>query len=128
MTTNRVLWVLQIAFGLYFIGVGITHFVLPEGLPDFVSWMYDLSDTQHLAAGIADIAGGLGLILPGLTGIMPRLTVWAALGLIAVMVPAAVWHYGRDELAQIGVNVLNAAVLGFIAYGRARLHPHPARG
>jgi hypothetical protein len=39
------------------------------------------------------------------------------------MIPAAVWHYGRDEFTNIGVNILNAAVLGFIAYGRARLRP-----
>lgn len=40
---GKVLWALQWVLGLYFIGVGITHFVLPDGFPDPISWMYDLS-------------------------------------------------------------------------------------
>lgn len=124
---NRLLWVLQFAFGLYFIGVGIVHFVLPQGLPEFVSWMYDLSPTQHTVAGVAEIAGGLGLILPGLTGIRAQLTVWAALGLMVVMALAAVWHFGRDELVNVGNNAFIFVVLGFIAYGRWRVEPLSSR-
>ena len=124
---NRLLWVLQIVFGLYFIATGIAHFVVPEGLPDFVSWMYDLTQTQHTVAGVAEIAGGLGLILPGLTGIRPQLAVWAALGLMLVMVLAAVWHVGRDELVNMANNVFIFVVLGFIAYGRWRVEPMRSR-
>lgn len=125
---NRLLWVLQIGLGLYFIAVGVIHFVVPEGLPDFVSWMYDLTRGQHLTAGTLEILGGLGLILPGLTGIKPELTIWAALGLIAIMVAAAIWHLGRGELFNIGGNVVNIAALALIAYGRSRLEPFPKRG
>jgi hypothetical protein len=39
------------------------------------------------------------------------------------MVGAAIWHAGRGETTQIGLNVLNAAVLLFIAYGRWKLRP-----
>jgi putative oxidoreductase len=120
---NRLLWILQFVFGIYFIAFGIMHFVVPEGLPDFVSWMYEMSPTQHAIAGVAEIAGGLGLILPGLTGIRPQLTVWAALGLIVLMVAAAIWHVGRQEWMNIATNLLNIAALGFIAYGRTRLAP-----
>ena len=124
---NRLLWVLQIALGLYFIAAGIIHFVVPEGLPAPMEWMYDLSPTLHAVAGTAEILGGLGLILPGLTGIRPHLTVWAALGLTLVMVSAAVWHAGREEWASLGGNLISAAALLFVAYGRARLEPLPAR-
>lgn len=123
MSHHRVLWILQWVMGLYFVGVGVTHFVLPEGLPEMISWMYDLSDTQHVLAGSAEILGGLALILPGLTKMAPALTIWAALGLIVVMVAAAVWHAGREEYTNIGLNVFNIALLGYIAYGRARLAP-----
>lgn len=124
---HRLLWVLQVVFGLYFIAVGIVHFVVPEGLPGFVSWMYDLTPMQHTVAGIAEIAGGLGLILPGLTGVFPQLTIWAALGLAVIMVAAAVWHLGRDEFANIGANLVNIAILVFIAYGRWRVAPLASR-
>jgi uncharacterized membrane protein len=124
---HKLLWALQILLGLYFIAVGVMHFVVPEGLPGPMSWMYDLSDTLHRVAGTAEILGGLGLILPGLTGIRPQLVVWAALGLVVVMVGALVWHAGRGEVASMGVNVLNAALLAFIAYGRWRLAPLAGR-
>jgi putative oxidoreductase len=124
---NRLVWVLQILVGIYFIAVGIMHFVVPEGLPDQMEWMYELDDTLHVVAGTAEILGGLGLILPGLTRIRPELTVWAALGLVVVMLGAAVWHAGRGEGVSITVNVLNAAVLAFIAYQRWRPHPLPSR-
>lgn len=123
MTHNRVLWILQWVFGLYFIGVGMTHLVVPEGLPDPLSWLYDLGDAQHIFAGVAEILGGLGLILPSVTRIRPELTPIAGIGLIVVMIAAAVWHLGRDELSNVGVNLLNAAVLAYISYGRWRLAP-----
>ena len=127
MTHNRALWVLQWIFGIYFIAVGVMHFVVPDGLPDVMSWMYELSDTLHAVSGIAEILGGLGLILPSLTRIRPELTPLAAIGLILVMVGAVVWHAGRGEMANIGTNVLNILVLAYIAYGRIRLAPIPAK-
>lgn len=122
-THHRVLWVLQWVFGLYFIAIGVMHFIVPEGLPDLMSWMYELSDTLHVVAGVAEILGGLGLILPGLTGIRPELTIAAALGLLIVMLGAIIFHLGRDEVISIGTNLFNAAVMGYIAYGRWRLAP-----
>lgn len=124
---NALLWVLQIVFGLYFLFVGVLHFIVPEGLPELMSWMYELPDSLHLTAGIAEIAGGLGLILPAITGIQPGLVPLAALGLAVVMLGAAIWHAGRGETTQIGLNVVNAAILLFIAYGRWRLKPLPSR-
>lgn len=124
---NKLLWVLQIVFGLYFIGVGVAHFVVPEGLPAQMEWMYELSDTLHTVSGSAEILGGLGLILPAITRIRPELVAYAAFGLALVMVGAIVWHLGRGESLQIVLNFVNAAILAFIGYGRLRLHPIPAR-
>lgn len=124
---NKILWVLQWLFGVYFIAVGIVHFVLPEGLPEPLSWMYDLDDTQHLLSGVAEILGGLGLILPSVTRIAPWLTPLAAIGLGIVMIAAIFFHFGRDEFANIGINLVNLLALGYIAYGRARLVPIDAR-
>lgn len=103
------------------------HFVVPEGLPDPISWMYDLSDTLHVVAGVAEIIGGLGLILPAVTRILPALTPLAALGLLIVMAGAVIWHVGRGELQNVAINILNVAVLAYIAYGRWRLAPIGAR-
>ena len=123
MHHDRILWVLQWVFGLYFIAVGVMHFVVPEGLPSTMSWMYELSDTMHAVSGTAEILGGLGLILPSLTRIQPGLTVLAAIGLAVVMIGAIIWHISRGEMANIGFNVLNLAVVTYIAYGRSKLAP-----
>lgn len=123
---HRFLWVLQIFLGIYFIFVGINHFIVPEGLPSAMSWMYDLSDGLHIVAGTAEILGGLGLILPGLTKIRPELTTFAAVGLIIVMSGAFIWHLGREgEIANMITNLVLIALLAVIAYGRWRRDPFP---
>ena len=124
---NIFLWVLQVFLGLYFLMVGVMHFILPPGLPAPMAWMYELTPTLHFISGTAEILGGLGLILPGLTKIQPRLTIWAALGLATVMILAIGYHVTRGEFANIGFNLVNAAVAGFIAYGRSKLVPLPER-
>lgn len=120
---NRALWAAQIVAGLFFIYVGISHFIVPDGLPEFMSWMYDLSTTMHVISGTAELLGGLGLILPAVTRIQPQLVPLAAAGLALVMVGAIVYHIGRGEYANIGSNVFWVLVTGFIAYGRSRLVP-----
>lgn len=121
--SNTFLWVLQWVFGIYFILVGVSHFIVPEGLPDVMEWMYDLNDTLHVISGTAEILGGLGLILPGLFKRMPELTVYAALGLTLVMIGAVVFHISREEYSNIATNVVIAAVLGYLAYARWKLTP-----
>ena len=124
---NKLLWVLQVVLGVYFVAVGVMHFVVPDGLPAQMEWMYDLSDRLHMFSGIAEILGGLGLILPAVTGIRPELVAYAAFGLALVMVGAVIWHLGRGESTQIVLNLINIAVLVFVGYGRLRLRPLPAR-
>lgn len=123
MTHDRALWVLQWLFGVYFLAIGIMHFTVPEGLPAPLAWMYELSDTLHVVTGVAEILGGLGLVLPSITRIRPELTPLAGSGLIVIMVGAIVWHIGRSEVLNVGINAVNAIVLAYIAYGRWRLSP-----
>lgn len=120
---NKVLWVLQVVFGVYFVGVGVSHFIVPDGLPAMMEWMYDLSDTLHLVSGTAEILGGLGLILPAVTRIQPRLVPLAAIGLAIVMASAVVWHINREEYQQIGFNVFLVLIMLFVAWGRGKAHP-----
>lgn len=123
---NKALWTLQILLGIFFAGTGVLHFIVPAGLPAMMAWMYDLDQTVHYVSGTAEILGGLGLILPGLTRIQTWLTPLAAVGLVAVMILAAVFHAGRDETQNLIQNVVLAALLAFVAYGRWRLSPLPA--
>ena len=124
---NRTAWILQILLAIYFLATGVIHLVVPDGLPDAMTWMYDLSTPLHWVAGLAEIAGGLGLVLPAATRIAPRLTPLAASGLVAVMLSAAVWHATRGEVQSIVGNIVVSALLILIAYVRTRTHPIEAR-
>jgi uncharacterized membrane protein len=127
---KTILWIVQIFLGVYFLGVGILHFAIAPGmpLPGPMTWMFDLSPTLHWITGVAEILGGLGLILPSVTRIMPKLTVYAAYALALVMVLAAGWHVLRGEWVNIVLVLLNAALLVWV--GRMRSGPYriPARG
>ena len=120
---NILLWVLQIFFGIYFTAIGVMHFIVPPGLPAQMAWMYELSPGLHAFSGIAEILGGLGLILPGLFKIQTRLTYLAGSGLVLVMLGAIVYHLQRGEFSNIMFNVVLALISGFIAYGRWKLAP-----
>ena len=122
---NIVLWILQVLLGIYFLFVGVNHFIIPPGLP--MSWMYELPTGLHYVSGTAETLAGLGLILPGLTQIQTRLTPLAGIGLVLVMVGAMVWHAQRGEVVNIFQNLILAVLAGFVAYGRWRLSPLPDR-
>lgn len=117
------LWIVQILLGIYFIYIGVLHFIVPEGLPDAMSWMYELSTPLHWISGTAEILGGLGLILPAITRIQTRLIPLAAAGLALVMVGAVVYHLARGEYQNIMVNIILVALTSFVAYGRWKIMP-----
>lgn len=120
---NILLWVLQIVFGVYFTAVGIMHFIVPPGLPDMMAWMYDLPVWLHYVSGVAEILGGLGLILPALFRIQTRLVPLASAGLVLVMIGAALYHLLQAEYINIFLNLFIAAIMAFLAYGRWKLVP-----
>ena len=124
---NVTLWMLQIFLGIYFIAVGVEHFIVPPDLPDLFAWFYDLPPWLHYVSGAANILGGLGLILPGVLRIQTRLVPLAAGGLMLVMVGAVIFHATRGETLSIVMNLINIVLLAFVAYGRWKLVPFKNR-
>jgi hypothetical protein len=74
--------------------------------------------------GVAELAGGLGLILPGLSGIRPGLTPLAAAGLAIIMIGATVLSVATAGLAAALIPLVVGLLLAFVAYGRWRVAPH----
>ena len=101
---NILLWIFQILLGVYFFMVGVMHFIVPPGLPAPMAWMYELTPTLHAISGAAEILGGLGLILPGLTRIKTWLTPLAALGLTLVMILAIFYHLPGDFIFLVVIT------------------------
>ncbi len=48
---NKLLWILQYFLGIYWVALGILHFVVPPGLPGPFAWMYELDPTLHAISG-----------------------------------------------------------------------------
>lgn len=123
-TWNIILWVLQIILGGMFLMAGYFKAATPiSELSAQMPWTGEVQSWLVRAPGIAEILGGLGLILPAALRIQPKLTVWAAYGLIAVMVAAAIFHITRAEYSMIGPNVVLAALCYLVAWGRTKKAP-----
>jgi hypothetical protein len=88
-----------------------------------------LADHRGLVTfiGIAELAGAVGLILPRLTGILPVLTAWAALGLATIMFLATGFHLMRGEYSHGLIAVILFVLAAFVTYGRGFELRSPSR-
>src|SRR5687768_8726669 len=77
--------------------------------------------------GVAELLGGLGLILPGLLRIQPGLTPLAAAGLVIIMAGATVMGLMVGDVAMSLIPLAVGLLAAFVAYGRWRLAPHRGR-
>jgi hypothetical protein len=86
--------------------------------------MYEvLPRSFWLFLGVAEILAAVGLTLPGLTRIQPQLVVWAAVGIVIVMVSATIYHVMRGEFSSAVITLLLLAMATFVAYMRLRVLP-----
>ena len=114
------LWILNGLLALAFISAGTMKLVRPKSalVAGGLAWADDFADPTVKLIGAAELVGGIGLILPLLTGIAPILTPIAATALALVMLGAVVVHIRRKESATpsiiLGVLSAASAVLGFL--------------
>ena len=76
--------------------------------------------------GISELAGAIGLIIPRLTGILPVLSTWAAVGLATIMVLATGFHLMRGEISHAVVTIILLVLASFVLYGRGFRAPAAA--
>ena len=75
---NIVLWILQVLLAVAFVAHGWLFLAPP---PEIAAQMNaSLPRWFQLFLGVAEVLAGVGLTLPGLTGVMPWLVTWAAGG------------------------------------------------
>jgi hypothetical protein len=70
--------------------------------------------------GVAEMLGGLGLVLPGVTRIRPGLTPLAAAGLTIIMIGATVVTVIGGVVLPALVPLVVGCLTAFVAYGRWR--------
>src|SRR2546423_1729990 len=114
---RALLWTIQGLLALLFLFAGGMKLILPVA---------ELTRQMRLPGlflrfiGVAEVAGALGLIVPGLLRIRPGLTPLAAAGLVIIMIGATGLTL---RLGQVGPALLPAVVgllCAFVAYSRAR--------
>jgi uncharacterized membrane protein YphA (DoxX/SURF4 family) len=121
---NVVLWVLQALLAIAFVWSGVPKVTKERGqMLEKAPYVEDLSDAQVTAIGILEVAAGLGMILPAATGIVPVLTPIAALGLVVVMVGAALLHVRRREPQGVALTIVLGAMAAIVAWGRFGPYP-----
>jgi len=118
---NIVLWILQVLLAAAFLAHGLLLLFPP---PEIAALMNaSLPRWFQLFLGIAEMLAAVGLILPGLTRILPWLVTWAAVGIIIVMVSATIYHVARGEISSAAITLLLLAMAAFVAYMRHRVLP-----
>jgi hypothetical protein len=128
LSLNGALWSLQMLGGFFFAGSGFGKVLLYDGAlyaaaPRAVAWYAAVPQPLIVFIGVCEVLGGIGLILPAMTRVRPRLTPLAAVGLALTMVLAAGFHVLRGEYELVPANLVLAGVAAFIAVGRSNLRP-----
>jgi hypothetical protein len=118
---NIVLWILQVLLAAAFFAHGWLFLSPPPEIA--VKMNESLPRWFQVFLGVAEVAAGFGLILPGLTRILPWLVTWAAGGIMIVMVSATIFHAVRAEWISAVVTLVLLAMATFVAYMRHRVLP-----
>lgn len=123
-TMHITLWVVQVLLAVVFLMTGAMKAFMPlNEVAKTMRWVPDVPVGLVRFIGLAELAGALGLILPSVTKIQPKLTSLAAVGLGVVALLGAILHFTRGEGALTPLNFILAAMAAFVAWGRTRKAP-----
>ena len=116
---NTALWIAQILLvGMYGMAGAMKTFQTAKAKEQF-PWAKNRSDEYVRFVGISELLGALGLILPIITGILPWLTVLAAVGLALIQLLAIFTeHLPKKEYNIIPMNIILLALSAFVVIGR----------
>jgi uncharacterized membrane protein YphA (DoxX/SURF4 family) len=117
---NVVLWIIAGLLAAAFLAAGAMKLAQPKEklAAAGMAWTEDFSPVMIKLIGGLEVLAAIGLILPAVLGIAPVLVPLAALGLVAIMIGAAITHVRRGETPMIGVNLVLLALAAVVVWGR----------
>ena len=118
---NLALWIVQGILAVAFLAIGSVKLFAYEKYKAVTEKKVPSGISRGLATfiGIAELAGGIGIVLPMATNIAPLLSVWAAIGLSAIMLLAVGFHFRHHDSPVLPAVLLLMAV--FVVCGRINL-------
>jgi uncharacterized membrane protein YphA (DoxX/SURF4 family) len=120
---NLFLWIIQSLLAVLFVFHGIFINNISPTLWENTVKKMGYSRPFLAGIGVLEVLGGLGLILPSWTRIMPILSAVAAVGLVIIMIGAVVTHVRHNEGKQVFGTGFITLLLAFVALGRWLLAP-----
>ncbi len=123
------LWIAQVLLALVYIPAGLTKLFSPVAeVATQIPWAADVAVPFLRFIGAVDLSAGLGIILPALTRLAPRLTIGAAIGSVVLQIAALIFHSSRGEFFVVPFNLVLIALSAFVAWGRIKKAPIAGRG
>jgi hypothetical protein len=117
------LWAAQLVLAFFLLFGAYMKLAAPaEEVAKMMVWAAQYPNLKTFT-GIVDLLGGLGILLPALTRIQPRLTVLAALGIVVLQVLAFGFHAGRGEWPATPFNLILLGLAVFVLWGRSLAAP-----
>jgi hypothetical protein len=124
MMKNRVLWIIQGVLALLFLFSGGVKLVMSAAQLTQQTPMLSAAFLRFV--GVCECLGGLGLILPWLLRIQPRLTPIAAACLVIIMIGATTVTVMTNGAAMAVFPAAVGLLAAWVAYGRFRMTPAQA--
>lgn len=123
---NVAVWIVSGLLAAAYLAGGIAKLTQPlDRLRGSMGWVDDIPGRLVRSIGALEVLGALGLVLPKLldvvddrSGVDGTLSGLAATGLLAIQVLAVPVHLRRKEAAMLPVNIVYAALAGFVAAAR----------
>lgn len=122
---NILVWVLQVLLAIAFLAHGWLLLAPPAAIAEQMNAM--LPRWFQLFLGVAEVLAAVGLTLPPATRIRPGLVVWAAVGIMIVMISATVLHLSRGEISSAATTLVLLGIAAFVGHMRYRVVPIRAR-
>ncbi len=116
---NIALWIVQGLLAAFYLMTGQSKTFQTAKAKDMLPWAKNRSDEFVRFVGISELLGVVGLVLPMLTGILPWLTILAAIGLALLQLLAIFTeHLPKKEFNVIPMNIVLLALAVFVVVGR----------
>jgi uncharacterized membrane protein YphA (DoxX/SURF4 family) len=117
---NVVLWIIAGLLAAAFLASGVMKLARSKEqlAASGMGWTEGFSAGTIRLIGALEVLAAIGLILPALLDIAPILVPLSAVGLVLIMIGAAVTHGRRGETPMIAVNAVLLILAAVVAWGR----------